>query len=235
MSMKPLSIVIPVLNDAPALQRLLAQLQPARHTLAQVIVVDGGSTDGVEAVCQGKVDHFVVSRPGRAAQMNTGAVGATGHALWFVHADSQLPEDAAAHVLYALQDRLWGRFDVALVGKSRWLPVIAAAMNTRSRWTDIATGDQGIFMRTEVFNQLAGYADLPLMEDIDLSRRARRMGPPACLRVRITTSGRRWDTHGVLRTILLMWWLRLRFWLGADAHVLHALYYPQQHQPQRNT
>lgn len=229
--MKALSIVIPVLDDAPALDRLLAQLQPERGPLTEVIVVDGGSRDGLAAVCAGRVDRLLAAPPGRARQMNAGAAAARGRALWFLHADSHLPPDAVAQVLQALRLRFWGRFDVRIEGRSRWLPLIARMMNTRSRWTGIATGDQGVFVRAQCFHRLGGFADLPLMEDVEFSRRARSLGRPACLGERLVTSGRRWDHHGAWRTIALMSWLRLRFWLGADARALHALYYPSQGKP----
>ncbi len=215
--MKALSIVIPVLDDAPALDRLLAQLQPERGPQTEVIVVDGGSRDGLAAVCAGRVDRLLAAPPGRARQMNAGATAARGRALWFLHADSHLPPDAVAQVLQALRLRFWGRFDVHIEG--------------RSRWTGIATGDQGVFVRARCFQRLGGFADLPLMEDVEFSRRARALGRPACLGERLVTSGRRWDRHGAWRTIALMSWLRLRFWLGADARALHALYYPTQGKP----
>lgn len=222
-----LSVVVPVLDDAAALDALLRQLQPMRGPDLEIVVADGGSGDGVDAVCAGRVDRVVVSPPGRAVQMNAGAAAARGNALWFVHADSRLPAGAVDALRRALRERAWGRFDVRIDGRSPRLPMVAAAMNRRSRLTGIATGDQGLFVRADAFRALGGYADLPLMEDVEFSRRARRrFGRPACLRLRIRTSGRRWDRDGVWRTIALMSWLRLRFWAGADARRLHALYYP---------
>lgn len=224
-----LSIIVPVLDDAAALDALLRRLQPLRGAAVEVIVVDGGSRDGCDAVCAGRVDRFVASPAGRGAQMNAGAAVARGDALWFLHADSRLPDGAVALLQQALRSRAWGRFDIRIDGRSRWLPMVAAAMNLRSRLTGIATGDQGLFVRAAAFRPLGGFAELPLMEDIDFCRRAmRRLGRPACLRARIETSGRRWDRDGAWRTIVVMSWLRLRFWAGGDAHRLHALYYPQR-------
>jgi len=139
----------------------------------------------------------------------------------FLHADTTLPEHADAHLLQALsQGHVWGRFDVRIDGRPRMLAVEAAMMNLRSRWTGIATGDQAMFMRRETFAQLGGFAPQPLMEDIDMSKRLRAVGHPACLRQRVLTSGRRWEQRGVWRTIVLMWRLRWRYWRGELAHSL---------------
>jgi rSAM/selenodomain-associated transferase 2 len=153
--------------------------------------------------------------------MNAGAALGWGEALLFLHADTTLPEHADAHLLQALsQGHVWGRFDVRIDGRPRMLAVVAAMMNLRSRWTGIATGDQAIFMRRATFAQVGGFAPLPLMEDIDLSQRLCAVGPPACLRQRVLTSGRRWEQRGVWRTIVLMWRLRWRYWRGESAHSL---------------
>ena len=158
--------------------------------------------------------------------MNAGAAAARGRALIFLHADTRLPADAGRCVVDALsrRDRVWGRFDVTIAGRSAWLPMIAAMMNRRSRWTFIATGDQAMFMTRDAFNRLDGFADIPLMEDIEISGRLKKLSPPACLAAKVTTSGRRWDTHGAWRTIGLMWWLRLRYFFGADPHRLAVAY-----------
>lgn len=223
--MRAVSIIVPVLNDSAALVRLLHALQPLRHQGAEVIVVDGGSCEPVDGVCRGAADVLLSSPPGRALQMNKGAAHARAPVLWFLHADSVPPLDALAKILRATLAHPWGRFDVMIDGRSRWLPVVAALMNRRSRYSGVATGDQGLFFRADAFGSLGGFAELPLMEDVELTRRARRLGPPACLRARIITSGRRWDTHGAWRTIALMWWLRFQFWCGADACRLHTRYY----------
>ena len=149
----------------------------------------------------------------------------TGTFICLKVADTRLPADALASIEAALAGGApWGRFDVDIAGRSRMLPVIAALMNLRSRWTGIATGDQAIFVRRTLFDAVGGFPDQPLMEDIELSRRLCRRHRPACLRQRVCTSGRRWEKHGLWRTMLLMWRLRLAFWLGADPNRLAAQY-----------
>jgi hypothetical protein len=139
----------------------------------------------------------------------------------FLHADCLLPPDAAKQIQKSLEDRLWGRFDVEIDGRHPLLKVIACSMNLRSRLTGIATGDQAIFVRRQGFD---GFPEIALMEDVAFSRTMKRRGRPACLRARVRTSGRRWERRGVLRTVLLMWRLRLRYFLGADPDELARLY-----------
>jgi rSAM/selenodomain-associated transferase 2 len=218
---------------------VLAALQPLRARGVELIVVDGGSRDGTPALAAPWVDAVVDAPRGRARQMNAGAAVAHGEALLFVHADTRLPDDADARVAAALglatPDTMgrrrglaapsgWGRFDVRIDGRSAWLPVVAALMNRRSRWTGIATGDQAIFVRQDWFERVGGFPDQPLMEDIELSRRLRALGRPACLRARVVTSGRRWDSRGAWRTIVLMWRLRWRYWRGESAQALAEAY-----------
>ena len=169
---------------------------------------------------------------GRAAQMNAGAQRARGSALLFLHIDTALPADSDALVAAALQApaesargvTTWGRFDVRITGRSPWLGVVAVLMNLRSRLTGIATGDQAIFMTREAFDAVGGFPDQPLMEDVEMSRRLRRLAPPACLRDRVTTSGRRWETRGIWRTIVLMWRLRLLYAVGVAPERLARSY-----------
>ena len=104
------------------------------------------------------------------------------------------------------------------------LPIVAALMNGRSRLTGIATGDQAIFVTRDAFARVGGFPDIPLMEDIAFSSAMRRIARPACLAEKVTTSGRRWEKHGVWRTILTMWWLRLRFWFGVSPQTLAREY-----------
>jgi rSAM/selenodomain-associated transferase 2 len=222
--MEHLSIIVPVLNEAQHIAHALIQLAPLRARGAQVIVVDGGSSDDTRLLAAPLADLVLGSARGRAAQMNAGAAAARGDALLFLHADTTLPIDADALIATALCDHDWGRFDVAIAGTHPMLPLTAAMMNLRSRNTGIATGDQAIFMRRASFDRVGGYATIPLMEDIDISKRLKRIGAPACLRARVTTSGRRWEQHGVWRTIFLMWRLRLAFFLGADPHALALAY-----------
>ena len=222
-----LSIVVPVLNEAQDIAAFLAPLQALRELGHEVIVVDGDSGDSTADAARPLADHVVTSPRGRAIQMNCGARIGSGDALIFLHADTQLPDNAPGLIEKALMHHAWGRFDVKIAGRSGWLPVIAAMMNLRSRLTGIATGDQAIFVSRAAFDAVGGYPDQPLMEDIELSKRLKRIGPPACLRARVATSGRRWERHGAWRTILLMWRLRFDYWRGVPATRLVAQYYPE--------
>lgn len=219
-----LSVVVPALDEAPGIAAALAALAPLRSRGHEVILADGGSVDGTADLAGPLVDRVVRAPRGRARQMNAGAAVARGDALLFLHADTRLPENADAMVAAALATRAWGRFDVRIEGRSRLLPVIAFFMNLRSRLTGIATGDQAIFARRAAFEAAGGFPEIPLMEDVAFSRAARALSRPACLREKVATSGRRWERHGPLRTILLMWRLRLAFALGADPHRLARLY-----------
>ena len=216
-----MSIVVPVLNEAEGIAGTLDTLAPYRAAGHEVIVVDGGSRDATVARAASGADCVLASPPGRAVQMNAGAAVAQGELLLFLHADTRLPSAAPAALQRALAaGALWGRFDVHIEGRSAWLPVVATLMNWRSRLSGIATGDQAIFVRRDAFQALGGYSVQPLMEDIELSSRLRTLARPACLRARVTTSGRRWDKHGAWRTIMLMWRLRWRYWRGTPAEVL---------------
>jgi rSAM/selenodomain-associated transferase 2 len=212
-----LSIIIPVLNEAAGIAALLQSLQGLRAEGAEIIVADGGSADATIQLALPLADQVMTAPQGRASQMNAGAAIARAPVLLFLHADTQLPETALMLVTQAIQrGRQWGRFDVRISGTASGLGLIASMMNLRSRLSGIATGDQAIFVRRDVFKQVGGFPDLPLMEDISFSRQMKRLGRPACLSEKVITSGRRWEKHGVLRTILLMWSLRLRFFFGAD-------------------
>ena len=228
-----LSVVVPVLNEAKGIAHTLAALAPLRARGAEVLVVDGGSSDGTAALALPHADAVLAGPRGRARQMNVGAAGARGQVLLFLHADTQLPPDADRLLLGALANgdsnstssgAFWGRFDVHIVGRHPMLRVVATLMNWRSRWSGIATGDQAMFVRREVFERVGGFPDQALMEDIELSHRLRRLGPPACLRQRVSTSGRRWETRGVWATIFLMWRLRWRYWRGESAQSLAEAY-----------
>jgi rSAM/selenodomain-associated transferase 2 len=217
-----LTIVVPVLNEAQGLAACLQDLAPLRARGHEVIVVDGGSDDGSAALAAPLADRVLASPRGRAVQMNAGARAASGDALVFLHADTRLPDQAEPMILSALATHIWGRFDVALEGRHPLLRVVATAMNLRSRLTGIATGDQAIFVRRADF---PGFPEIALMEDIALSRILKRRGGPACLKDRVRTSGRRWESRGVARTIFLMWRLRLLYWLGCAPERLARRYY----------
>ncbi len=221
-----LSITIPVLNEAPNIAQYLSKLQSYRDAGHEVILVDGGSTDATLQQAQGWVDRIVQSGRGRARQMNAGAEQAQGDVLLFLHADTRLPENADSLIREALEaGRVWGRFDVRLSGEAWALRIIETLMNWRSRLTGIATGDQAMFVLREAFAHLGGFAEIPLMEDIELSQRLKKISAPCCLHTRVVTSSRRWETQGILRTVLLMWGLRLAWFFGVSAARLHKIYY----------
>jgi len=225
-----LAIIVPTLDEADGIAASLAPLQGLRRAGHAVIVVDGGSRDGTPALAAPLADRVLAAPRGRARQMNAGAAATTAEALLFLHADTRLPVDAAERIAKALARHAWGRFDVCIEGRSTLLRVVAALMNLRSRLTGIATGDQAIFVRRSVFDAVGGFPGQPLMEDIELSKRLKRIGRPACLRARVVTSGRRWERHGVWRTILLMWRLRFDYWRGVPAERLAQRYDPNQSQ-----
>jgi len=218
------SIIVPMLNEAPQLPDLFAHLLPLQRAGCEIIFADGGSTDNSASLVK-LAGYTVVKSPrGRAAQMNAGAAHAAGDALLFLHADTGLPDCSPHCVMRALAQADWGRFDVCISGRPAMLHVVGAMMNWRSRITGIATGDQAMFVRREVFERLGGFPVQDLMEDVEMSRRLRAVSRPACLKQCVTTSGRRWETRGVWSTIFLMWRLRWAYWRGTDAAVLAKLY-----------
>ncbi len=226
MSAARLSIIMPVLDEEARIAATLRELAALRRHGAEVIVVDGGSRDRTIELARPLCDRLIRAPRGRAAQMNAGASAARGDVLLFLHADTRLPADADRLILdgLAASGHAWGRFDVRIEGAHPLFPLIAATMNLRSRLTGIATGDQAIFVEKTAFAAIGGFPDIALMEDIVLSRRLKRLGRPLCLRARVWTSGRRWEQHGVVRTILTMWRLRLAFFFGAAPARLAASY-----------
>lgn len=220
-----LSVVIPVRNEAQALPFLLDDLLALGAAGAELIVVDGGSTDGTCEVAHGRVDQLLKTGPGRAVQMNAGAATARGTYLWFLHADTRVSAEVISRLQQTLEQRpLWGRFDVRLFPAGPALRLIGWMINLRSRLTGIASGDQGIFVDRACFDALGGYAHIPLMEDLQLCRRLKAQARPHCLRPPLITSSRRWLQHGVWRTVLLMWCLRLAYYAGANPEKLARQY-----------
>jgi rSAM/selenodomain-associated transferase 2 len=219
-----ISVIVPVLNEAAGIVATLASLQAVRPLGHEVVVVDGGSTDGTPQLAAPLADQVVSSAPGRAVQMNAGALATAGDSLLFLHADTRLPSGWPGLVSNALEARHWGRFDVALDSPRALLALVAFMMNARSRITGIATGDQAMFMTRAAFEAAGGFPNLALMEDVALSGRLRKIGPPACISNKATTSARRWERYGVLRTIMLMWRLRLLYFFGADTKRLARIY-----------
>jgi rSAM/selenodomain-associated transferase 2 len=224
--MAKLSIIMPVLDEGEGIAGALDALADMRALGAEVIVVDGGSHDATIQRARLRADRVISAPRGRAVQMNAGASKATGDILLFLHADTQLPRHADYVVLSGLErsGRAWGRFDVKIEGRHPLLLVVALLMNTRSRLTGIATGDQAIFVRRDAFQAAGGFDAIPLMEDIALCKRLKRASRPLCLSEQVVTSGRRWETNGVLATMVLMWKLRLAYFFGADPNKLARQY-----------
>ena len=222
--------MVPVYNEAQALPAVLARLQVWRASGAEVIVMDGGSTDCSVSVAREFVDRVAGSALGRAVQMNAGANLAQGAHLLFLHADTELPDTALPYLQKLLAGQtdhdlpLWGRFNVEIAGRSPLLRMVAFMMNWRSRFSGIATGDQALFISSELFNRVGGFPQQALMEDVEICRRLKKMAPPHCAALKVRTSGRRWDANGVWHTIFLMWRLRWLYFRGANPQHLADLY-----------
>jgi len=224
MIQKKFSIIIPTLNEQQGIETCLQALQQLRLQ-AEIIIADGGSQDETVTIAKAWADQVIRTKKGRAKQMNAAAKFATGEILIFLHADTFLPNDALILIEQALSsDKQWGHFNIHLIGSSLMLKVIAQMMNWRSCLTGIATGDQTIFVRSTLFKKIGCYAEIALMEDIALSRTLKTQGSPVCLKATVKSSGRRWQQFGVFKTILLMWNLRIRYWLGQSPDKLAALY-----------
>jgi rSAM/selenodomain-associated transferase 2 len=218
------SIIIPTLDEEQSIANCLMPLQPLRHC-CEIIVADGGSTDNTKTLAKPLADKVISSAKGRAIQMNTGAQCAAGDLLIFLHADTFLPQEAFNQITEAMNNnRRWGRFDLELSGSHPMLKVVALFMNWRSRLTGIATGDQVIFVNKQMFESVGKYPAIPLMEDIALCKKLKKISPPACLKAKVISSARRWEQFGVFKTIVLMWSLRLRYFFGADPQTLAILY-----------
>ncbi len=221
-----LSIIVPVLNEAGGIEANLAALTGLRRAGCEVIVVDGGSGDDSVARAAPLCDQLIEATRGRAVQMNAGAFAARTGLLLFLHADTRLPSGALDAIEAAMRDRMfaWGRFDVRLDSARATLALVGAMMNLRSRLTGIATGDQALFMTREAFESVGGFPEIALMEDVEISARLQRLARPVCLRLKVLTSARRWETRGVLSTIVLMWRLRLAYFFGASPEALARRY-----------
>ena len=219
-----LSIIIPVLNEERTIAATLADLD--RVEAAEVIVVDGGSTDRTAESVRATSARLVVSPRGRAAQMNAGARQTAGDVLLFLHADTKLPAGASRDIRECMADArcAGGRFDIRLDSTHPLLRLVGHMISLRSRLTRVATGDQAIFVRRAVFERLGGFPEIPLMEDVAFSRALKKEGSIACLRARVTSSARRWEQHGPVRTILLMWVLKLLYLAGVPPTRLKRLY-----------
>ena len=219
-----LSIILPVLNEEASLPDVLARLQYLRQLGHEIIVVDGGSRDNSLMLAQQAADNVIVSQPGRAVQMNSGAELATGDVLLFLHADTTLPEGVERIISEIEGDTFWGRFDVRLSGKRLIFRIIDSMMNLRSRITSVATGDQAIFVKRSLFEKVGGYPEIALMEDIAISKQLRRVVKPVCVRNKVVTSSRRWEDRGVIKTLLLMWKLRLYYFFGMSPQKISRMY-----------
>lgn len=231
-----ISVIVPLLNEAGQIAATLAPLQAWRIAGHEVILVDGGSRDETAAAARGLFDRWLETPPGRAGQMNAGARLARGDILLFLHADTRLPADALRHLdAFAASDAQWGRFNVRLSGERPLFRLISFLINWRSRLTGICTGDQGLFVRADLFRRKRGFAGIPLMEDVDISRRLKAHGRPWCIASPVTTSSRRWQEHGAWRTIFLMWRLRWAFWRGVPPEQLVQRYYGPQPSPQEGS
>jgi len=221
-----ISVIIPALNEAGCIARTLDSLQAMRRRGHEVIVVDGGSNDATMTISHSLADKVIRAPRGRANQMHAGAAAANGSVIWFLHADT-LPVDRADLLIQevlAQRDTQWGRFDILFSGDRFMLKVVALLMNFRSRITRVATGDQGIFMTRALYEKVGGIPAIPLMEDIALCRFLRKSGCPAVIKQKLVSSPRRWETHGIARTILMMWGLRLAYFAGVDPARLEKYY-----------
>lgn len=222
--MKRYSIIIPTLNEAESIYDFLMSLQGLREH-CEIIVVDAESTDRTKPICLPLVNLFINAAKGRAIQMNAGARKASTNIFIFLHADTYLPDQSLQAIRQGIDSGAqWGRFDIQLIGQHKMLKIIGLMMNWRSHLTKVATGDQTLFMTRKAFLQVAGFPEISLMEDIEMSKRLNQLTPPYVIKNKVKSSARRWELFGVWKMIGLMWSLRLRYYLGGSPKYLSELY-----------
>jgi len=219
-----LSIIIPVLNEQANLSQISSHLQSIRHQGHEVIIVDGGSTDSTLAISYEVADHVIISKTGRALQMNNGAAIASGNVFVFLHADTFLPDNAVKIISESMSEHTWGRFNVRLSSNRSVYRLIESLINLRSCFTSIVTGDQAMFIEKSLFDRVAGFPEIALMEDIEMSRKLKKIDRPVCIKQKVITSSRRWENRGVVTTVVLMWKLRLYYFFGVSPDKLNQLY-----------
>lgn len=222
-----ISIIIPVLNEADCLDQTLKNLLHRQWVKdhCEIIVSDGGSHDGSLEIVRRHPCKLIHSDVGRARQMNTASRNARGQVLLFLHADSILPDNIGDLIA---SEKDWGFFRLRLSADSFAYRIIETAINLRTRISKVAGGDQCLFFRRRFFEALGGYPEIPLMEDIAISKKARQLAAPLIIESAVISSSRRWQQQGIVKTVLLMWSLRLAFWLGVNPARLHRIYYPQR-------
>ena len=221
------TVVVPVLNEAASLASFLTALLARLDQHWQVIVVDGGSVDGTIDIARQFPVRLVHSAPGRARQMNAGvAAGIDSDLILFLHSDTRLPSPVLPELnAFFHSSQQWGFFRVQLDSPLRLLALVSTLMNWRSRFSGIGTGDQGLLVRTQFWLNSGGFADLPLMEDVEFCRRVKKQAPPFYSRLKVLVSARKWERQGPIKTILLMWVIRLAYVLGVAPQRLHRWYY----------
>lgn len=219
-----ISVIIPVLNEAGGIFQTLSNLQALRQRGHEVIVVDGKSHDDTMDIALPLSDAVIQVEKGRARQMQAGAELAKGDVLWFLHADTIAPQNADIVIKQVLDKKNWGWFNVVITSRFKLLKLVASIMNLRSSITGVCTGDQGMFIKTELFRQAGGFPLIPIMEDIALSKKLKKQGRPACVKEVLHTSGRRWEEKGIIRTVFLMWALRFLYFVGVDPKTLKHMY-----------